>query len=461
MKLFFSGATRSVSGSLHILHARGQAWLLDCGLFQGRRQDMYDCNASLPIAPGEISGVFLSHAHVDHSGRLPRLVQQGFRGPIFATPATIDLCQLLLADSAYVLKSQTAALNLRRLRRELPILPDLYSEDDVARTLKQMVPVQWHSPFSPADGLDVEFLPAGHILGASIITVRDGSCSLAFSGDLGRTDDWLLPNPCFPPHIDYVVLESTYGDRQHRPYAYARSKLCANIVATIDAGSIVVIPAFSVGRSQRILFELRSLMAQGALPDVPVYLDSPLSIKASENFLAYVNTLREDPRCILGDSFLACQPVVSPLESKELVQAPGPYIVITASGMCEAGRVLYHLERNLPDPCARIMFVGFCAEDTLGRQLIDGAGNVKINGKSITVRAAIDYFDTFSSHADQDDLAAWVRTQPEAHAVFLVHGEEDQSFALAERLENEGKHEIIVPFAGEQFELTRAGLRSR
>jgi len=421
---------------------------------------MYDCNAGLPIPPSDINGVFLSHAHVDHSGRLPRLVQRGFRGPIFATNATIELCRLLLADSAYVLKSQTNSLNQKRQRRGLPNLPELYSGVDVEQTLRQMVPVQWNTPFSPTNGISVEFLPAGHILGAASIVIRDDECSIAYSGDLGRHDDWLLKNPTIPTGIDYLILESTYGDRQHRPYSYAQSQLSRNLAETIAAGGIVVIPAFSVGRSQRIIYELRALIAGGHFPDVPIYLDSPLSIKASSHFIDNVNELREDPRELLGDDFLDCNAVASPEESRALLQKPGPYIVITASGMCEAGRVLYHLEHSLPNPRSRIMFVGFCAEDTLGRQLIDGSNMVKINGRNISVRAAIDFFNTFSAHADQDGLAEWACAQKDVKGIFLVHGEENQAFSLAERLENDSSCEIVVPFTGEAFDITSTAMLS-
>jgi metallo-beta-lactamase family protein len=420
---------------------------------------MYDCNAGLPVPAADVSGVFLSHAHVDHSGRLPRLVKQGFRGPIYATKATIELCHLLLADSAYVLKSQTRSLNQRRTLRGLPDLPELYDGRDVEQTLRQMVPVTWNTPFSPEPGITVEFLPTGHILGAASIVFRDSDCSVAYSGDLGRHDDWLLKNPTIPANTDYVILESTYGDRRHRPYSYAQSELKQNLIDTIAAGGIIVIPAFSVGRSQRIIYELRALIA-GGLPDVPIYLDSPLSIKASAHFIDTVDELREDPRELLGDNFLDCYTVATPEESRALLQKPGPYIVITASGMCEAGRVLYHLEHVLPDSSSRIMFVGFCAENTLGRQLIDGSNMVKISGRAISVRAAIDYFDTFSAHADQDGLVAWVRAQPDVKGIFLVHGEEDQTFALAERLENECSCEIAVPFTGEAFNVTSTGMHS-
>ena len=464
MRLQFFGAARSVSGSLHVVESGRQRWLLDCGLYQGRRQDMYDRNAALPRPATAVHGVLLSHAHVDHSGRLPRLVHEGFRGPIYATRATIDLCELLLADSAYVLRSQTALLNQRRARRGLPPLPDLYDDGDVALTLAQMVPVEWDATVTLGPTLAAVFRPAGHILGASMIELhertRDDACVLTYSGDLGRETNWVLPNPAVPARSSYVLLESTYGDRIHRPYAYARSELARCVRTTLEHGGVVVVPAFSVGRTQRLIYELRELMDEGGIPETTIYLDSPLSIEALRSFVAHQSAWHAD---VDGDAIvgrLDCSPVVSAEESAQLVATPGPYIVVTASGMCEAGRVLHHLQRNLPRRDARIIFVGFCAEDTLGRLLIDGVQDVRISGETIKVNAAIDYFDTFSAHADQEGLRDWVAAQADVAGVFLVHGEERQSFALAEKLEQDGREEIVVPFAGEAFELSSRGMHS-
>ena len=463
MKIRFFGATRSVSGSLHVIEAGARRFLLDCGLFQGRGQDMYDRNAHLPVPAASVAAVFLSHAHVDHCGNLPRLVAQGFRGPIYATRATIDLCSILLADSAYVLRTQIAQLNQRRERQTLAPLPELYGEDDVAQALRQMTLVQWDQPVQVAEEVSVSFHPAGHIVGASVIAVRElgngGPCTLVFSGDLGRENDWLFPNPVVPGGAQHLVVESTYGDRCHRPYAYARSEFCREIAATIRTGGRVVIPAFAVGRSQRLLYELHELMRTNELPRIPVYLDSPLSIKASEHFAAHADELGLLPDSAGALDWLQCRYVVSGEESRALLERREPYIVITAAGMCEAGRVLRHLKRNLPDPASRVLFVGFCAADTLGRHLVDGHKQVRIAGETVPVRAGIDWFDTFSSHADQAGLLAWVRAQSEARSVFIVHGEEPQAFALAEQLENDGAREVVVPFANEEFTLTPDAVR--
>jgi metallo-beta-lactamase family protein len=462
VRLQFFGATRSVSGSLHVLQSGGQRWLLDCGLYQGRRQDMYDRNAALPCAAGDVAGVLLSHAHVDHSGRLPRLVHEGFRGPIYATQATIALCELLLADSAYVLSSQTALLNQRRTRRGLPPLPELYDAGDVSRTLEQMVAVEWDVAVQLGATLAAVFRPAGHILGASLVELtertNEGACTLTFSGDLGREDNWVLPDPAVPERSNYVLLESTYGDRCHRPYAFARSELAACVRATLEQDGIVVIPAFSVGRTQRLIYELRELVDAGEIPETEIYLDSPLSIEALRSFVAHRDAWHTG---VDGDAIcarLVCSPVVSAEDSARLVASPGPYIVVTASGMCEAGRVLHHLQRNLPRAGSRIVFVGFCAEDTLGRHLIDGDEEVRVSGETLRVHAGIDYFDAFSAHADQAGLRAWIAAQPGVQGVFLVHGEEGQSFSLAEHLEQDGPAEIVVPFAGEVFELSPHGM---
>ena len=464
MNVFFHGATRSVSGSLHVVEARGQRWLLDCGLFQGRRQDMYDRNAGVPVAPAQVTGVLLSHAHVDHSGRLPRLVKLGYRGPIYATPATIDLCALLLDDSAYVLRTQTRILNLRRAPRNLPPLPDLYGEEDVAQTLRQMVPVAWGTPVTLGPGLTAEFLPAGHILGASVIVLREQAgaapCTLAFSGDIGRPGDWILPDPAVQAGAHHVIVESTYGDKTHRPYQYARAEFAKNVGATLRGGGIVVIPAFSVGRTQRVIYELHAMIAAGDVPPTPVFVDSPLSVEACIRFVNHADALRPLAHGAHSFAWLDAHNVVSSEESRLLRARPGPFIVITASGMCEAGRVLHHLKRALPDAHSRVVFVGFCAEDTLGRWLRDGHDSARINGDVVPVRAAIDQFDSFSSHADQPGLLDWVGAHGAARSVFLVHGEEPQTFALAEQLERRIAAEVIVPFSGEGFTLTPDGVHS-
>ncbi|MCK5852569.1 MBL fold metallo-hydrolase [bacterium] len=464
MNIIFSGGARMVSGSLHVIHADDRRWFVDCGLFQGGRRDMYTRNAQLPIQAENVAGVFLTHAHVDHSGRLPRLVKQGFTGPIYAAQATIDLCRLLLFDSAFVLHSQTASLNKKRERRGLLPLPDLYSESDVEQTLRQMVPVKWNQTITPSAKLEVTFFCAGHILGASSIILRENNkvapTTIVFSGDLGRKDEWIMPNPVVPENTDIIVVESTYGDREHRPYSYAKSKLCDNLNSTINAGGRIIVPAFSVGRTQRMLYELNSFIEDGAIPKVPIYLDSPLSIKASELFLEYSNKQSEEISGRIDSNKLNCFNVVSAEDSRHLVTKKGPHIVITASGMCEAGRILYHLKENLPDPLSRVVFCGFCAENTLGRLLIDKHESVKILGKYLQVNAAIDYFDTFSAHADRNELTGWIDKQESASTVFVVHGEEKQSFSLAEKLECECKKEIIVPFQGEKFILSGKNVNS-
>ncbi|MCX7848186.1 MAG: MBL fold metallo-hydrolase [bacterium] len=463
MKVLFCGAARSVSGSLHLVDTRDGRWMLDCGLFQGRRQDMYTRNAALPVRPDSLSGVLLSHAHVDHSGRLPRLVHLGFRGPIYATRATIDFCSLLLADSAYVLRTQTAQINQRRLERGLPPLPDLYTDDDVRQTLALMQPVKWYEELVLGPHLRASFIPAGHIPGASSILLRElsthGSCSLVYSGDVGRTNDWIMPDPAIPSGADFAILESTYGDCEHRPYLYARSELARNLRSTLAAGGVVVIPAYSVGRTQRLVYELRDLISSGELPNIPVYVDSPLSVEASRAFMRHPDVLHMPDGPDRTFARLQAVHVVSSEESRALRSQPGPFIVLTASGMCEAGRVLHHLKRNLPDPNSRVVFVGFCAEDTLGRLLLNKQPSVRINGEVVPVHAHIDNYDTFSAHADQRGLAQWIQAQPSLRAIFLVHGEEPQAFALAEHLESLTAREVIVPFANEAFSLSPTGVR--
>ncbi len=458
----FSGAARAVSGSLHILESGGKVFFLDCGLYQGRREDMYFCNAQMPVEAAQVEGVLLSHAHIDHSGRLPRLVHLGYRGPIYATAETIELCTLLLYDCAYVVQTQTARLNHKRVQRGLSPLPALFTQEDVAQTLRQMVPVEWSKPREIASGTDAEFLPAGHILGASQIVIhRHDSCGavrLMYTGDLGRSSEWILPVPAHVSEIQHLIVESTYGDMEHRPYTYARSGFRDALRKTIEAGGVVILPAFSVGRTQRMMYETSVMIKTGEIPHVPVYLDSPLSVRASEVFFSSCevqDALADDP---YGAVWPVCTPVETARESRRLIDSSGPYIVITASGMCEAGRILHHLERRLPDPQSRVIFVGFCTEGTLGRQLIEGQKTVRIRGKAVRVEAQIDVFNTFSAHADKTELRQRIRSLPHLHSVFIVHGEERKSFAVADMCTRETNAEVIVPFPGETFRLTADGI---
>lgn len=462
MILHFSGAARTVSGSLHVLECSGKTFLLDCGLFQGRREDMYFCNAHIPVKPESICGVLLSHAHIDHSGRLPRLVHLGYRGPIYATSETIELCSLLLYDCAYIVQTQTAQLNHKRMQRGLKPLRALFTDDDVAQTLRQMVPVEWEEKKEIAENVCAEFLPAGHILGASQIRIQlqkdDETVGLVYSGDLGRSAEWILPSPSPLSDVHHVIMESTYGDREHRPYEYAKSAFRDALKDTIEAGGVVILPAFSVGRTQRMMYETGALMTTGEIPRVPVYLDSPLSVRASEVFFGAERVreaLADDPH---GTVWPLCTPVESARESRRLIGSEGPYIVITASGMCEAGRILHHLKRRLPDPASRVIFVGFCAEGTLGRQLIEGQKSVRIRGETIRVAAKIDVFNTFSAHADREELQRWIGNSKQLHSIFIVHGEERKSFAVADMCARETGAEVIVPFPGESFRLTAEGI---
>ena len=458
MNIIFSGGARTVSGSLHVIHADDRCWFVDCGLFQGGRRDMYTRNAQLPIQAENVAGVFLTHAHVDHSGRLPRLVKQGFNGPIYAAQATIDLCRLLLFDSAFVLHSQTASLNKKRERRGLLPLPDLYSESDVEQTLRQMVPVKWNQTITPSAKLEVMFFCAGHILGASSIILRENNkvapTTIAFSGDLGRKNEWVMPNPVAPENTDIIVVESTYGDREHRPYSYAKSELCNNLNSTINAGGRIIVPAFSVGRTQRMLYELNSFIEEGAIPKVPVYLDSPLSIKASELFLEYSNKESAEISGRIDSNKLNCYNVVSAEDSRNLVTKKGPHIVITASGMCEAGRVLHHLRNNIEKPSTMILTVGFQAQNTLARRLAERRSPVRIFGEEFDLKAEVHVFDAFSAHADRDELLGWVRRLDRPpRQCFVVHGEEGQSLAFASALEGEGLANVVVPELGLEYRL--------
>lgn len=463
MRICFSGAARTVSGSLHILECNQRTFLLDCGMYHGWHEDMYAFNAHMPVSAETVHGVFLSHAHGDHCGRIPRLIRCGYRGPIYATAETIELCALLLYDCAYVMRVQTAQINQKRVAAGRAPVPSLYTEDDVAQALRQMVPVAWDTPYQVASGIDVIFRPAGHILGASYILIRyttsRATMTVAYSGDIGRHTEWVLPDPAPLMEADHVIVESTYGGSTHRPYAYARSAFRDALSTSLNAGGVVIIPAFSVGRTQRLLHEIYLLKQAHEIPQVPVYLDSPLSVRASDVFCRVVrDTMANVDESVL-QGVTAAIPVQTARASRALIHAKKPYIVLTASGMCEAGRVLHHLRHRLPEATSRVIFVGFCAPGTLGRALIEGQKTVRIHRTTVPVAAQIDVFDTFSAHADSDELSAWLA--PVAHtarSIFIVHGEERRSFALADRCMRETRAEVIVPFPGETFSLTAKGI---
>lgn len=468
MDVTFWGAARTVTGSMHLVTVGGRRLLLDCGLFQGKRKLAFERNKTLPFDPRSIDAVVLSHAHIDHCGNLPSLVRGGFAGQIHATAATRDLCAYMLVDSAKIQESDVAYTNRRRVAKgETPFEP-LYTVDDAVETLRRFVTIDYDRPFEPIPGTRATFVNAGHILGAASVALDldEGGrpVRLVFSGDIGRKNQPILEDPRVIDGADYVIMESTYGDRSHEGTGEAMETLRRVIQQTcIERRGKLLIPAFAVGRTQEIVYRLNQLWESGRLPSVDVFVDSPLAVNATGVFLAHpecfdaemrATILRESDHDALGFSRLRYTRNVE--ESKALNFLDGPAVIISASGMCEGGRILHHLKNNLGDPRTTVLFVGFQAESTLGRYILDGHDPVKIYGESHAVRANIQKIDGYSAHADRDELLDWAartRDGGKVRRTFLVHGEPPAMFAFASGLREQGFQHVEIPERGQTFDL--------
>ncbi len=445
MTIKFCGAAGTTTGSQHLISVNGQQILLDCGLYQGHRLEAFERNRNFPFHADKIDAVVLSHAHIDHSGNLPNLVNQGYTGNIYCTPATRDLCSIMLPDSARIQAADTEWLN--RKRKDGPALEPAYSEADAQRTLLQMVTIGYHRPQIVADGVKMTFIDAGHVLGSAqiILDITDHATGrdhrLLFSGDVGRPNNDLLANAEVAEDVDHVIMESTYGGRKHELSAQTSEHICDIIRRTVEKRGKVIIPAFAVERTQQLLFTLDKLHHTGCLPSVEVYVDSPLAVDATNIFRLHREGLRPDVRdaVFMKDDpfgFSGLHLIRTVEGSRKLNDLIGPAIIISASGMAENGRVLHHLRNNIENPNNTVLFVGYCAENTLGWRLREGFKRVRILGDDFIVGAHIEILDSFSGHADHDELLQWFGaiTGPKKH-VYLVHGEPTRSAALAASLQ--------------------------
>ncbi|GIW71143.1 MAG: MBL fold hydrolase [Planctomycetota bacterium] len=460
------GAVRTVTGSRHLLEANGDRVLLDCGLFQGRRAESRRKNRELPFDPRTITTVVLSHAHIDHCGNLPQLVAQGFRGEIVCTAATADLAGILLEDSAFIQQKDAEYYNRRALERGSDDrIEPLYRIEDVWATIDRFRTVPYHYETEVARGVRAVFRDAGHILGSASVglTVElpgGGARRLTFSGDIGRKLMPILrdPEPLVP--ADLILCESTYGDRLHPPAGEQKQVLARVIGEAAARGGKVIVPAFSVGRTQNLVYFLHELFLEGRLPRLPIFVDSPLSSRATLVYRAHPECYDEPTK----DTFLSAghDPlgfrdltyITSVERSMELNTLEGPAVIIAASGMCEAGRILHHLKHHVGDPRTTVLIVGFQAEHTLGRKLLEGAERIKVYGEEVPVRCRVVAMQGLSAHADRDGLLQLFRQLPEPRGqrALLVHGEPPQSEALAEHLGALGV-EARLPVEGEPYEL--------
>jgi metallo-beta-lactamase family protein len=432
MQLTFLGATGTVTGSRYLLETGTRRVLVDCGLFQGLKQLRLRNWAPLPVDPASIDAVVLTHAHIDHTGYLPRLVKQGFRGPIHATAATTELCGLLLPDSGHLQEEEALFANRHKTSRHDPALA-LYTEEEARAALTRFHSHEFGAPFEPVPGLHVHFHGAGHILGAASVQATSERGSILFSGDLGRSDDLLMKPPAAPPASDVVVVESTYGNRLHER-SDTLLALAEVVNRTLARGGHVIVPAFAVGRAQLLLHALRLLKDAHRIPDVPVFLDSPMATDATALFQRHPELHRLDPAgcAAMCDGVRI---VNTPDESRALASLRFPAIIVSASGMATGGRVVHHIETFAPDPANTILFVGYQAMGTRGAALVGGAREVRMHGRWVPVRAEVAMLEGLSSHADRDELLAWLGALPHApRRVFVTHGEPEAADSLRQAI---------------------------
>jgi metallo-beta-lactamase family protein len=466
MQLQFWGAARTVTGSMHLLEVGGKRVLLDCGMYQGRKS--FERNRDLPFDPASIDAVVLSHAHMDHSGNLPTLVRAGFKGRIYATAATRHLCAYMLLDSAKIQENDVLFINKHRARRgQRPYVP-LYTRRDAMETLPLFVSVGYDKTFEAVPGIRATFRDAGHILGSAIVVLDLEEAGkkkrLVFSGDLGRDDAPILRDPETADGAALVIMESTYGNRVHEGRDQALENLQEAARKTYDEKGQLIIPAFAVGRTQEVVYRFNQLWEEGQLAPIDVYVDSPLAVNVTDIFRLHPECYDEEMQeAVLKESdhdplgFRNLTYVRSIEASKRLNNLRDPAIIVSASGMCEGGRVMHHLRNHIDDPGTTILFVGYQAQGTLGRRLVDGAEQIEIHGKEVQVRAKIERAESYSAHADRNELLKWtgeVSAKGDLESVFLVHGEDESLDALAATVRDQGMaKKVQVPSRGETIEI--------
>jgi len=463
LRITFYGAAQSVTGSKHLLEVNGRKILLDCGLHQGRRKESDRLNREIPFNARDLDAIILSHAHIDHSGNLPGVVKHGFGGMITSTFATRDLAAIMLPDSAHIQKYDTQYLNKKREREGLEPIEPLYDAEDVTETLKHFMSIPYDRPFPLFPDVSVRFLEAGHILGSAQVelTISENGKQRVFlySGDLGRPGRPILKDPDTKSRADILLMESTYGGRNHEQQEEAVHRFSRIINSTFKAGGKLIIPSFSVGRTQEVLFYIHELVNRGEMPSMKVYVDSPLSFDATEVYKIHQECFDRRMREYLYSNrspfqFEGLHFTQGVADSKALNYDSSPMIIISASGMCENGRILHHLKNNIEDERSTVLIVGFMARHTLGRRLVEGEKLVRIFGEEYSVNSSIEVINGFSAHADSDALVDYAQeVGSSAETIFLVHGELEQSELLSSRIEDRIGILPVIPAMGEMFEI--------
>jgi len=462
LRIQFLGAAGCTSGSCYLLAFGDKQVLVDCGLFQGPEELKQRNYGDFPFVPSEIDAVILTHAHIDHSGLLPKLTRLGFKGPIYATAVTADLCAVMLADSGHIQEMEVERKNRKLARRGQPLLTPIYTVEDAAKTMEHFKRMVYDEELEVLPGLRLRFRDAGHILGAAIaelwVTEEGETTKFVFSGDLGNVGQPILQDPTYITEADVLVIESTYGTRLHEQREERLEHLADVVNRTMERGGNLLIPAFALGRTQDVLYALRVLQDQGAIPPLTIYIDSPLASKATEVFRKHTQVFDYETRAMVREDRSPFQgPGVHYTEtvedSKRLNSISGGLVIISASGMADAGRIKHHLKHNLWRPQAAVLLVGYQAEGTLGRRLQDGAEEVRIHGEQVKVRAEIATISGFSAHADQAGLLSWLRRFRHLGHVFVTHGEKESAEGFAELIEGELKVPVVVPRLDESYEL--------
>ncbi len=465
MILQFLGAARTVTGSMHLVSVNGSRVLLDCGLFQGKRAETYERNRKFPFNPADIDAVVLSHAHIDHAGNLPNLVRNGFHGPIYATSATRDLCNIMLYDSAYIQERDVEYVNKRHQRKHEPIIQPIYDVVDVTAAMSQFISINYEQQVEVTKGITAKFIDAGHILGSAVTVLeveeKGKRKKIGFTGDLGRKNAPIIKDPQPMGSVDMLISESTYGGKLHDPITGMKDSLCQVIKKTTDRGGKIIVPSFSVGRTQEIVYLLSELFDEGRLPVIPIYIDSPLAVNASDIFRLHTECFDQETLAHLHANedpfgFNRLIYVRSVEESKKLNSMQSSCMIISASGMCEGGRIVHHLANNIENPKNTILIVGYQAEHTLGRRLVEKQPEISIFGEIHPLNAEVVVLNSFSAHAGQDELVEYITAadQKQLKKLFLVHGEITQIEKLSSKLKETGvKKDISIPVPGEKFQV--------